>query len=66
MLINGVTIVQFLNPERDAGQRDPTSAYIAILTLDILFHIIEKHPEIKSIEIFEYCSLYTPFKQRFF
>ena len=37
------------------------SAYLFILVFEILFLFIKKHPEIKGIEIFEHCFLYTPY-----
>ena len=40
-------------------QNDPIYAYIFIMTLEVLFLFIRKHPKIKGIEIFERCFLYT-------
>ena len=57
--INGGTTTQYFNLERGACQVYPVSAYLFILVLEILFLFIKKHPEIKGIEIFEYCFLYT-------
>ena len=60
-VINGGTTTQCFNLERGAPQGDPVSAYLFILVLEILFLFIKKHPEIKGIEIFEHCFLYTPY-----
>ena len=60
-VINGGTTTQCFNLERGAPQGDPVSAYLFILVLEILFLFIKKHPEIKGIEIFEHCFLYTAY-----
>ena len=59
--VNGGTTTQYFNLERGTGQGDPVSAYLFILVLEILFLCIKKHPEIKGIEIFEHCFLYTAY-----
>ena len=59
-VINGGTTTQYFNLERDACQGDPVSVYLFILVLEILL-FIKKHPEIKVIEIFEHCFLYTAY-----
>ena len=58
-VINGGTTTQYFNLERGARQGDPVSAYLFILTLEILFLLIKKHSEKNDIEIFEHCFLYT-------
>ena len=40
---------------------DPISAYVFILCLETLFIVIKNEPNIKGIEIFEYCYLYTAY-----
>ena len=59
--INGGTTTQYFNLERGARQGDPISAYLFILTLEILFLLIKKDPEIKGIEIFENCFIYAAY-----
>ena len=47
--------------QRGARQGNPISAYVFILCLEILFILIKNDPNIKGIEIFEYCYLYTAY-----
>ena len=67
-VINGRTTTQYFNLERGARQADTISGYLFIPVLEILFLFIKKHPEIKGIEIFEHCFLYTAYTddRRFF
>ena len=58
---NGRTTTQYFNLERSARQGVPGAAYFFILMVEILFLFIIKHPEIKGIEIFEHCFLYTAY-----
>ena len=58
---NGGTATQYFKVERGARQGDPVLTYLFILVLEILFIFIKKHPEIKGIEIFEHCFLYTAY-----
>ena len=58
---NGGTITQYFNLGKGACQGGPISAHVFILTLEILFLLIKKHPEIKGIEIFKHCFLDTAY-----
>ena len=60
-VINGGTSTRYFNLERGARQGYPVSVYLFILVLEILFPFIKNHPEIKGIEIFEHCFLYTAY-----
>ena len=44
--------------------RDTISAYIFVLCLEILFILIKNDPNIKGIEIFEYCYLYKTYADK--
>ena len=56
--INGGTITQYFHLEIGACQGGPVSAHLFILVLGILLVFTKKHPEIKGMEIAEYCFLY--------
>ena len=49
--------------QRGARQGNPISAYVFILCLEILFILIKNDPNIKGIEIFEHCYLYTAYAE---
>ena len=67
-VINGRTATQYFNLERGVCQSDPISAYLFILTLEILFLLIKKHPEKKVQKYLSIVSfiLLTQMMQRFF
>ena len=52
--INGGTTTQYFNVKRGTCQDDPIFAYLFILTLEILFLYIKRHPKIKGRDIFEH------------
>ena len=53
---NGGTTTQYFNLERSPR---PISAYLFILTSEMLFLLLEKHPKIKGMGIFEQYFFYT-------
>ena len=57
-VLNGGTTTKYFLFGRGARQGDPVSAYLFILTLEILFHLIRLKPEIKGLAIFDNCHLY--------
>ena len=57
--MNSGTTTQYFNLEGGTSQSGPISVYLFILTLEILFLLIKKHPGIKDMKIFEHCFLYT-------
>ena len=54
-VINGGITTRYFPLQRGARQGDPMSAYVFVLCLEILFILIKNDPNIKGIEIFEYC-----------
>ena len=66
-VINSGTTTLYFNLDRSMHQGDLISAYLFILTLLLLFLLIKKLPEIKFLEIFVHCFLYTAYGDgRFF
>ena len=60
-VINGCITTRYFPLQRGTRQGNPVSAYVFILCLEILFILIKNDPNIKEIEIFEYCYLYTAY-----
>ena len=56
-VLNGGTTAKYFLLGRGARQGDPISAYLFILALEILFHLIRSKPEIKGLAIFDHCYL---------
>ena len=57
-VLNGGTTTKYFLLGRGAHQGDPVSAYLFILTLEILFHLMRLKPEIKGLAVFDNCYLY--------
>ena len=54
-VINGCITTRYFPLQRGTHQGNPVSAYVFILCLENLFILIKNDPNIKEIEIFEYC-----------
>ena len=51
----------YFNLEKGARQGDPTSTYLLILALEVLFELIKNNADITGITIFNHVFLYTAF-----
>ena len=60
-VINGGTTTKYFLLGRGACQGDPSSAYLFILALEILFHHIRSKSEIKGRAIIDYWYLYSAY-----
>ena len=60
-VLNDGTTSKYFLLKRGARQGDPISAYLFILALEILFHLIRSKPEIKGLAIFDQCHLYSAY-----
>ena len=58
-VINGDTTTKYFSLGRGAGQSNPVSAFLFILTLEMLFILIKSKPEIEGLTIFECNSAYA-------
>ena len=56
-VLNGGTITKYFLQWRGSRQGDPISAYLFILALEILFHLIRLKPEIKGLVIVDHFYL---------
>ena len=56
-LLNGGTTAKYFVFGRGARQVDPISAFLFILVLEILFHLIKSKPEIKGLTAFDHCYI---------
>ena len=60
-VLNGDTTRKYFLLGRGARQGDPVSAFLFILALEILLHLIKSKPEIKGLVIFDHCHLYSAY-----
>ena len=60
-VINSGNTTRHFPLQRDPRQVDPISANVFILCFEILFTFIKNDANIKGIEVFEYCYLYTTY-----
>ena len=59
--MNGGIITRYFPLQSDAR---PISVCLFILCLEILFILIKNDPNIKGVEIFKYCYLYTAYADK--
>ena len=60
-VLNGGATTKYFMLERGTCQGDHIPAFLFILALEILFHIIKSKPEIKGLAIFNHCYLYSTY-----
>ena len=59
--MNGGITIRYFRLQQGVCQGNPILAYVFVLCLKILFILIKNGPNIKDIEILEYCYLYTAY-----
>ena len=59
--LNSGNTTKYFLLERGAHQVNPISAFLFILALEILFHLIKSKPEIKGLAIFDHCYLFSAY-----
>ena len=60
-VINGGFTTQYFKLERGTRQGDPTSAYLFVLVLEIVFLLIKENKKIHGLNIFNHTFLYTAY-----
>ena len=60
-VINGGKTAKYFMLSRGARQGDPTSAFLFILALEILFLLIKRKPKIAGLTIFDHSYLYSAY-----
>ena len=58
-VINGSKTTPYFKLERGTRQRDPISAYLFILALEVVFSLIKANPDIKGLQFFSHTFLYS-------
>ena len=56
-VINGGSTTSYFKLEKGARQRDPISAYLFIIALEIIFLMIRSNPSIKGLNIFNHINI---------
>ena len=60
-IINGGTTTKYFKLQKGARQRDPISAYLFILVLEIAHIFIKENKNIKGINVFDNIFLYSAY-----
>ena len=60
-IINGGNTIKYVKLEKGTRQRDPTSAYLFILVLEILLLCVKENKNVKGLNIFDHIFLYTAY-----
>ena len=60
-VINSRKTTQYFQLNREAGQRDPISAYLFILVTGVLFILIKNNEKIQGLDILNYRFLYSAY-----
>ena len=60
-VINGGNTTKYFKLERGTWQRDPISAYLFILVLEVVFMLMNQNKNIKGLNLFEHTFLYTAY-----
>ena len=56
-VINGAKTTPYFKLERGTRQLDPSSVYIFILALEVVFSLIKANPDIKCLQFFSHTFL---------
>ena len=60
-VINGGFVTQYFTLKKGARQGDPISAYLFIITLEVLFTLIKSKDNINGINLYDYSFLFTAY-----
>ena len=60
-IINGGITAKYFKLDKDAHQGDPTSAYLFILVLEIVFKLTKQNKNIDGLIFFDHTFLYTAY-----
>ena len=60
-VINGGKTTPYFKFERGTRQRDPISAYLFIIALEVVFSLIMANPDIEGLQFFSHAFLYSAY-----
>ena len=60
-IINGEITTKYFKLERGTCRKDPISAYLFILVLEVVFAVIKSSQNIDKVRIFEHDFVYTEY-----